>query len=97
MLTKRSKKPSGSLRHYRDKRHYRRDRPRRRVSGIGKKELGGTLTVVGGPHVTALPAETLEEFPAIDIGVVGEGEETLAELLSAVGQKNAGTQLIPAP
>lgn len=39
------------------------------------------LVVVGGPHITALPAESLEKFPAIDIGVAGEGEITFVELL----------------
>jgi radical SAM superfamily enzyme YgiQ (UPF0313 family) len=36
--------------------------------------------VVGGPHATALPIRTLEEFPAFDFAVSGEGELTLAEL-----------------
>ena len=36
--------------------------------------------VVGGPHVSALPVETLTEFPQFDLGVVGEGELTLAEI-----------------
>ncbi|MGO9118332.1 MAG: B12-binding domain-containing radical SAM protein [Desulfomonilaceae bacterium] len=68
--------------------------PAAELAALAKKSLADTLTVVGGPHVTALPAETLEESPAIDIGVVGEGEETLAELLSVVGRKNAVTQRI---
>jgi radical SAM superfamily enzyme YgiQ (UPF0313 family) len=38
-------------------------------------------TVVVGPHVTALPKETMERFPTIDYGIVGEAEETLEELL----------------
>lgn len=36
--------------------------------------------VVGGPHVTALPRETLGHVPAFDTVVVGEGEETFGEL-----------------
>jgi radical SAM superfamily enzyme YgiQ (UPF0313 family) len=39
-----------------------------------------TVAVVGGNHVTALPEETLEEFPVFDIGVIGEGEETMKEI-----------------
>jgi anaerobic magnesium-protoporphyrin IX monomethyl ester cyclase len=46
--------------------------------------------VVGGPHVTATPGETMERFPAFDIAVVGEGEVTLVELLNALRQ---GTDL----
>lgn len=38
------------------------------------------LTIIGGVHITALPIETLEEFKAFDIGVFGEGEETLLEV-----------------
>lgn len=40
--------------------------------------------IVGGPHVTALPEETMAQFPDFDIGVVGEGEVTLVELLDAL-------------
>jgi anaerobic magnesium-protoporphyrin IX monomethyl ester cyclase len=49
-----------------------------------KKKLPNVSTVVGGVHVTALPVETLEEFPSFDIGVVGEGEQTLHELCDAI-------------
>ena len=43
-------------------------------------------TVVGGPHTTALPDRTLEEFPPIDIAVAGEGEMAMAELAEAKAQ-----------
>ncbi len=36
--------------------------------------------IVGGYHVSALPAETLEEFPHFDLAVQGEGEICLEEL-----------------
>jgi radical SAM superfamily enzyme YgiQ (UPF0313 family) len=39
--------------------------------------------VVGGEHVTACPEFTLASCPAIDVGVLGEGEETVVELLDA--------------
>ena len=46
------------------------------------KEIGGSqvLVVAGGPHATALPERLLEECPAVDVAVVGEGERTLVEL-----------------
>jgi anaerobic magnesium-protoporphyrin IX monomethyl ester cyclase len=44
-----------------------------------KKKIKTTI-LVGGNHVTALPKETLKEFPSFDIGIVGEGEETLKEI-----------------
>ncbi len=40
--------------------------------------------IIGGPHLTAVPKETMETFPEFDIGVVGEGEETLIELLDTL-------------
>ncbi len=41
---------------------------------------GGIKTVVGGPHVTIMRERVLRECPAIDYGVVYEGEGTLTEL-----------------
>jgi anaerobic magnesium-protoporphyrin IX monomethyl ester cyclase len=38
--------------------------------------------ILGGPHVTAVPKETLKRFPEFDIAVIGEGEETLLELVT---------------
>jgi radical SAM superfamily enzyme YgiQ (UPF0313 family) len=41
--------------------------------------------IVGGEHVTACDEFTLRDCPAIDVGVLGEGEETLTDLLDALG------------
>ncbi len=49
-----------------------------------KQALSSCITVIGGVHVTAIPKETLMEFFAFDIGVIGEGEQTLLELCNAV-------------
>jgi len=40
--------------------------------------------VLGGPHVTIFPKETLEEEPATDFVVFGEGELAMVELLAAL-------------
>ncbi len=56
-----------------------------------KKVLPNALTILGGPHVTALPEQTLKEAPEVDIIVRGEGERTmleLAELTSKADLKN---------
>ncbi len=45
------------------------------------------FTVVGGPHASALPERTLEEFPALDAAVFGEGEQTLIELVDRLVRK----------
>jgi radical SAM superfamily enzyme YgiQ (UPF0313 family) len=40
-----------------------------------------TLIVCGGEHITAVPDFCLKDCPAIDICVLGEGEETISELM----------------
>lgn len=51
-----------------------------------KAALPEATVVVGGVHATALPAETLRDFPAFDAAVFGEGERTLPELARALGE-----------
>ncbi len=45
--------------------------------------------VMGGPHVSSFWEHILEECPAIDVLVPGEGEETLAELLDCLDHQGA--------
>jgi anaerobic magnesium-protoporphyrin IX monomethyl ester cyclase len=45
------------------------------------------ITVLGGPHVTLVPKETLEENRAIDIAVMGEGEYAMLELIQHLEAK----------
>jgi len=40
--------------------------------------------IIGGPHITAIPQETMNLFPDFDIAVIGEGERTIIELLYAL-------------
>lgn len=49
-----------------------------------KQDLPNTLIVAGGNHPTAIPERTLQEFPAFDLAVVGEGEYTFLELIQAL-------------
>ena len=42
------------------------------------------IFVAGGPHPSALPEEVLEHF---DFVAIGEGEETLPELIEAIQKK----------
>lgn len=51
------------------------------TSKIIKKVNPNIITIVGGPHVTLMPKETLEETPTIDIVVMGEGEYALLEIV----------------
>jgi radical SAM superfamily enzyme YgiQ (UPF0313 family) len=46
--------------------------------------LPRALFVAGGEHVTALPEYTLQDCPALDVCVRGEGEHTFYEILECV-------------
>ena len=52
------------------------------VSKIAKRLNSKVKIVVGGPHPTAFPVETLSE-PTIDVSVYGEGEITFGEIIKA--------------
>lgn len=48
--------------------------------------------LIGGPHITSAPDETMIRFGQFDIGVIGEGELTIVELLDALsGNKDIST------
>ncbi len=49
------------------------------ISSVRDKDRG-VVTVVGGVHSTFMPEETLQSCEALDIVVIGEGEQTLLEL-----------------
>lgn len=50
------------------------------VAGEVKRLCPSIVTVVGGSHASALPEQTLKQFPSFDYVVAGEGEVTLTEL-----------------
>jgi len=60
-----------------------------RTLETAKKVNPNIITVTGGQHFTALPQESLQEHPVIDVVVRGEGEQTLAELVTKAKQKSA--------
>ncbi len=51
------------------------------------------ITVLGGAHISALPSATMEECKYIDVGVVGEGEFTLAEIVERLVNKDSLTDV----
>ncbi|HOW35041.1 MAG TPA: radical SAM protein [Candidatus Omnitrophota bacterium] len=53
-----------------------------------KKNNPHIVTIVGGQHVTALPHETLKQFPSFDIVCVGEGESTLRSIVQGKALKD---------
>jgi magnesium-protoporphyrin IX monomethyl ester (oxidative) cyclase len=52
-----------------------------RVANIVKELDSSVLTVVGGPHVSAVPVEFLKEARNVDIAVIGEGEYTMLDIV----------------
>jgi anaerobic magnesium-protoporphyrin IX monomethyl ester cyclase len=52
-----------------------------RIAQIAKHTLPGIQTVFGGPHVSALKEHLFPDYPAMDFSVIGEGEETMAQLM----------------
>jgi anaerobic magnesium-protoporphyrin IX monomethyl ester cyclase len=54
-----------------------------KVSRIVKEVNPKILTVMGGPHVTLVPKDFLEEAKDVDIAVIGEGEYAMPEVAQA--------------
>ena len=59
-----------------------------KTAEIAKKN--GAISIAVGSHVTALPEQTLKDFASLDFIIMGEAEETLAELI-----KNLEMQAVP--
>jgi anaerobic magnesium-protoporphyrin IX monomethyl ester cyclase len=51
-----------------------------RIAAGLKENFPAVPIVLGGPHASVFPEETLREFPNFDIVVIGEGEEALKEV-----------------
>jgi anaerobic magnesium-protoporphyrin IX monomethyl ester cyclase len=51
----------------------------RRVKEMNRR----ILTIIGGPHLTAVPEDTMRRYPSFDVGVIGEGEVSIVELVEA--------------
>jgi len=51
---------------------------------IKAAKAAGAATVMGGPHPTILPEDTLCALPELDYAVMGEGERTLPALIEAL-------------
>jgi len=54
------------------------------VLRIVKKINPNCKTVMGGPHISAVPVETMASYPEIDFAVIGEGERTMLELARSI-------------
>jgi radical SAM superfamily enzyme YgiQ (UPF0313 family) len=56
-----------------------------KVAGVVKAVNPDIIVVLGGPHPSIYPEETAA-LPGVDFVVVGEGEQTMADLLDALGR-----------
>ncbi|HQB39752.1 MAG TPA: radical SAM protein [Deltaproteobacteria bacterium] len=54
-----------------------------RIAELIKQRRPDIFTVFGGAHACTIGAELLDSFPAIDYLVIGEGENTMLELVQA--------------
>lgn len=54
-----------------------------------KRLSPGISVIIGGPHVSGMPRETLRDYPCFDAGVVGEGEESLCVFLENGGMADS--------
>lgn len=59
------------------------------IASIAKQIKSDIFTIVGGSHVSAIPLETLREFPNFDLGVIGEGEDILLEIITRIEKKRS--------
>ncbi len=60
-----------------------------------KKDNPKIITIVGGPHPTAIPERTLQFFTTADYGISGEGEIPLKKLLSFLVSRKPEPSVIP--
>ena len=65
-----------------------------KLAGMVKERDNRIITITGGPHLTAVPEETMKRFPEFDIGVIGEGESTVTELFNKFKDLNIDRSLI---
>ena len=63
-----------------------------KISNLIKEVDSSILTVIGGPHVTLVPKEFLEEAKDVDVAVLGEGEYAMLDIAQAFeGTKQLNT------
>jgi len=68
----------------------------RTAAGImreAKQHNSSLITMIGGPHTTFDFQNTLNEYPEIDLVIMGEGEQTIAELLPIITNGQAWSKI----
>ncbi len=65
-----------------------------RLIEMMKEKHPGIPIIVGGHHVSAMPRDTIEEFPLIDYVAIGEGESTLTEWLKCIAAGGSKAEML---
>jgi anaerobic magnesium-protoporphyrin IX monomethyl ester cyclase len=58
-----------------------------RLTSVLKNADNGITVIIGGPHLSAIPFDTMSMFPEFDIGVIGEGDYAIVEVVHAVEER----------
>lgn len=56
--------------------------PSARLAGEIKRLFPHIVTIIGGAHISALPEEIIKRFSSFDVGIFGEGEKPLFEIIN---------------
>lgn len=59
-----------------------------KVADAIKQGDASIITVIGGPHLSAVPEKTLKRYQNFDFGVIGEGELTIIDLIDSIKSDN---------
>lgn len=72
--------------------------PAIRLATVLQQRLPNTLVVLGGKHVSVVPEDVYNgQPPVFDVSVIGEGEETLLEIMQALEQHGSKQALLADP
>ncbi len=58
-----------------------------KLASMIKDKNSNIIIFIGGAHLTALPVDTMKRFGSFDIGVIGEADYTLTELIDTLETK----------
>ncbi len=67
----------------------------RKIAARARVLFPRTPIVIGGPHATARPAETVREIPELDYAVAGEGETPMQLLLEKLDGGDRDVSAVP--
>jgi len=66
----------------------------KQLARLLRERFPRAVIIAGGEHMTAAPEHSLRDAPEIDYAVLGEGEETMSELIRALESASAEPALV---